>query len=155
MVWVKIKEVKQGHKLVDDYVIQFEEFEGFMGFNDAVLVKIFKEGLSSQILSHCYSLETIPTMLTAWKEKGHLFYHNYIRLQQQQHHWGLQPQQQQQQVHCQTQPGLSHQGTHNPPLLSPNPTAPVKSELTNAKLDQTCCSKCYHSDGEGHWACNC
>jgi hypothetical protein len=28
---------------MDDYVIQFEEFEGFTGFDDAALAEIFKE----------------------------------------------------------------------------------------------------------------
>jgi hypothetical protein len=153
MAWLRIKEVKQGHELVNDYVVWFEEFEGFMGLNDAALVEIFKEGLSSQILFHCYSLETVPMMLVAWKEKGHLFYHNYVELQH--HHQGLQPQQQQQQACHQPQPGSSHQGTSNPPAPSSNPTAPVKLEPTDAKLGQTHCSKCYCWGGEGHLAQNC
>jgi hypothetical protein len=43
---------------VDDYVICFEEFEGFTGFDDTALVKAFKEGLAPQILLCCYGLET-------------------------------------------------------------------------------------------------
>jgi hypothetical protein len=153
MVQLKIKEVKQGCELVNDYVIQFEEFEEFMVFDDAVLIRIFKEGTSSQILSHCYSLETVPMMFTAWKEKGHLFYCNYIELQQ--HHQGLQPQPQQQQMCHQPQPGSSHQGNCNPLAPSSNPTSPIKSELTDAKLGWTCHGKYYHCGREGHWAQNC
>jgi hypothetical protein len=63
-----------------------EEFEGFTSFNDATLIEIFKEGLSPQILSHCYSLENIPVTLTAWKEKASLFHWHYLELQQQQCH---------------------------------------------------------------------
>jgi hypothetical protein len=97
-------------------------------------MEIFKEGLSAGILCHCYGLEAIPSTLTTWKEKSRLFYHNYVKLQQwQQHSQGPQPQQHQQQ--CQPQPGSSHQGSQNPPApTSTSTTAPVKSELTNAKL---------------------
>jgi hypothetical protein len=94
MARLKIKEVKQGRESVDDYVICFKEFEGFIGFNDTALVKAFKEGLAPQILSHCYSLETVPTTLAAWKEKSRLFYRNYVELQQRQQHQQGQPQQQ-------------------------------------------------------------
>jgi hypothetical protein len=59
MAWLKIKEVKQGRESVDDYVVCFEEYKGFMGFNDTALIKAFKEGLAPLILSCCYSLETI------------------------------------------------------------------------------------------------
>jgi hypothetical protein len=82
MACLKIKEVKQGRESVDDYVICFEEFKGFTGFDDTALVEAFKEGLASQILLCCYSLETIHTTLAAWKEKSRLFYHNYVKLQQ-------------------------------------------------------------------------
>jgi hypothetical protein len=109
MVHLKIKDIKQGCESVDDYVIHFEEYEGFTSFDDATLMENFKEGLTPFILSHCYSLETIPMTLIAWKEKSRIFYQNYVKLQQwQQHQWG-QPQQQQQ-GHCQPQPGPSHQG---------------------------------------------
>jgi hypothetical protein len=94
MAHLRIKEVKQGRESVDDYVVQFEEFEGFTGFDDTALIEAFKEGLAPQILSRCYGLETVPTMLAAWKEKSRLFYHNYIKLQQQQQHQRGQPQQQ-------------------------------------------------------------
>jgi hypothetical protein len=40
-----MEEVKQGCESVDDYVIQFDKFEGFTGFNNAALTEIFKEGL--------------------------------------------------------------------------------------------------------------
>jgi hypothetical protein len=111
---LKIKEIKQGRESVDDYIVQFEEHEGFTGFDDAALVEIFKEGLSTGILSHCYGLEAVPSTLPTWKEKSRLFYHNYVELQQrQQHSQGPQPQQRQQQ--CQPQPGSSRQGGRNPP----------------------------------------
>jgi hypothetical protein len=152
---LKIKEIKQGCKSVDDYIIQFEEHEGFTRFDDAALVEIFKEGLSAGILSHCYGLEAVPLMLTAWKEKSRLFYRNYIELQQwQQHSWGPQPQQCQQQH--QPQPGSSHQGGQNPPVPAfTSTTSPVKSESTDAKLGWTHHGKCYRHSGEGHWAWNC
>jgi hypothetical protein len=67
---------------MENYIIHFKEFEGFMGFNDTALIEAFKEGLAPQILSRCYGLETMPMMLAAWKEKSRLFYHNYIELQQ-------------------------------------------------------------------------
>jgi hypothetical protein len=86
---LKIKEIKQGRESVDDYVVRFEEHEGFTGFDDAALVEIFKEGLSAGNLSRCYSLEAIPSMLAAWKEKSRHFYHNYVELQQ--HSQGPQP----------------------------------------------------------------
>jgi hypothetical protein len=81
---------------MDDYVIQFEEFDGFTGFDDAALTEIFKEGLTPQILSRCYGLEVIPATLTTWKEKARLFHRHYLKLQQQQSHQAGQPQQQQQ-----------------------------------------------------------
>jgi hypothetical protein len=46
MARLKIKEVKQGRESMDDYIIHFKEFEGFMSFNDMALVKVFKEGLA-------------------------------------------------------------------------------------------------------------
>jgi hypothetical protein len=94
MAHLKIKEVKQGRESVDDYIVHFEEFEGFTGFDDTALIEALKEGLAPQILSHCYGLETVPMTLTAWKEKSRLFYHNYAELQQQQQHQQGQPQQQ-------------------------------------------------------------
>jgi hypothetical protein len=153
--WLKIKEIKQGRELVDDYIVQFKEHEGFMGFDDAALMEIFKEGLLAGILSCCYSLEAVPSTLAAWKEKSRLFYHNYVELQQQQQHSrGPQPQQCQQQ--CQPQPGSSRQGGWNPPVpTSTSTTTPVKSESTDAKLGWTCHGKCYHCGMEGHWAWNC
>jgi hypothetical protein len=53
MAHLKIKEVKQGRESMDDYIVCFEEFEGFMGFDNTALIKVFKEGLAPQILSHC------------------------------------------------------------------------------------------------------
>jgi hypothetical protein len=139
-VRLKIKEVKQGCELVDDYVIQFEEHKGFTGFDDAALVEIFKEGLLAGILSCCYGLEAVPSTLASWKEKSRLFYHNYVELQQ--HSRGPQPQQCQQQ--CQPQPGSSRQGGQNLPVpTSTSTTAPVKSESTDTKLGWTHHGKCY------------
>jgi hypothetical protein len=82
MACLKIKEVKQGRESVDDYIVCFEEYEGFMGFDDTALIEAFKEGLAPQILSCCYGLETVPMTLVAWKEKSRLFYRNYVELQQ-------------------------------------------------------------------------
>jgi hypothetical protein len=56
MARLKIKEVKQGKESMDDYVVQFEEFEGLTGFDNAALAKIFKEGLAPK---SCYGA-------TAW-----------------------------------------------------------------------------------------
>jgi hypothetical protein len=153
MACLKIKDVKQGHESVDDYIICFEEYEGFTSFDDAALVESFKEGLTPSILSCCYSLKTIPMTLTAWKEKSRLFYQNYVELQQWQQHQQGQPQQQQQ-GHRQPQPGPSCQGACGPTTLpSSSTSAPmVKSEAT---VGQTHCGKCYHCSGKGHWACNC
>jgi hypothetical protein len=150
MARLKIKDVKQGHESVDNYIVCFEEYKGFTGFDNAALVESFKEGLTPSILSCCYGLKTIPSTLTAWKEKSRLFYLNYIEQQQQQQHQQGQPQQQQQ-GHHQPQPRSSHQGTHGPMMpSSSSASAPtVKSEAT---MGQTCHSKCYHCGSEGHWA---
>jgi hypothetical protein len=66
---LRIKDVKQGHESVDDYIIHFEEYEGFTSFDDAALMESFKEGLTPSILSCCYSLETVLITLVAWKER--------------------------------------------------------------------------------------
>jgi hypothetical protein len=153
MARLKIKDVKQGHESVDDYIVQFEEYEGFTSFDDATLMESFKEGLTPSILSRCYGLETVLTTLAAWKEKSRLFYRNYIELQQwQQHQWG-QPQQQQQ-GRRQPQSRSSCQGARGPTAPSSSSTlAPmVKSEAT---VGQTRHSKCYCCGGKGHWARNC
>jgi hypothetical protein len=153
MAHLKIKDVKQGHEPVDDYIVQFEEYEGFTSFDDVTLMESFKEGLTPSVLLCCYGLEVILTTLMAWKGKSRLFYRNYVELQQQQQHqWG-QPQQQQQ-GHCQPQTGSSCQGTHGPTMPpSSSTSAPmVKSEAT---AGQTHHSKCYHCGGKGHWAHNC
>jgi hypothetical protein len=60
MVQLKIKEVKQGKESVDDYVVWFEEFEGLMGFDDAALAEIFKEGLAPQICRGAMAWSTFP-----------------------------------------------------------------------------------------------
>jgi hypothetical protein len=86
MVHLKIKEIKQGRESMDDYVIQFEEFKGFTSLDDATLTKIFKEGLSPQIISCCYSLEVILATLATWKERARIFHRHYLKLQQQQCH---------------------------------------------------------------------
>jgi hypothetical protein len=112
MACLKIKEIKQGKESVDDYVVRFEEFEGFTSFDDTALTEIFKEGLTPQILSCCYGLEVIPSTLAIWKEKARLFHHHYLELQQQQHHWAGQPQQQQSGLHRQPKPGSSCQGNN-------------------------------------------
>jgi hypothetical protein len=153
MACLKIKDVRQGCESVDDYIIHFEEYEGFTSFDDATLMETFKEGLTPSILSHCYGLETVPSTLAAWKEKSRFFYSNYVKLQQQQQHqWG-QPQQQQQ-GHCQPQPGPSCQGARGPttPASSSTSAPMVKLEAT---AGQTHHGKCYHCGGEGHWAHNC
>jgi hypothetical protein len=154
---LKIKEIKQGRESMDDYVIQFEEFEGFTSFNDAALAEIFKEGLSPQILSCCYGLKVILVTLTTWKEKARLFHWYYLELQQQQCHQAGQPQQQQQSgLHHQPQPGLSRQGTRQ--LQASGSSAPllqVKKEDQDGELGQMCHGKCYCCGEEGHWADNC
>jgi hypothetical protein len=153
MACLKIKDVKQGHESMDDYIVQFEEYEGFTGFDDATLMESFKEGLTPSILSCCYGLETVPSTLTAWKEKSRLFYRNYIKQQQQQQHqWG-QPQQQQQGCH-QPQPGSSCQGAHGP-MVPPSSLTLAPMVKTEATMGQTHHSKCYHCGSESHWACNC
>jgi hypothetical protein len=152
VVHLMIKDVKQGCESMDDYIVCFEEYEGFTSFDDATLMESFKEGLTPSILSCCYSLETILTTLMVWKEKSRLFYQNYVKLQQQQQHQQGQPQQQQQGC-CQPQPRSSCQGTCRPMMLPSSLTlAPtVKLEAT---AGQTHHSKCYHCSGEGHWARN-
>jgi hypothetical protein len=89
MAQLKIKEVKQGKESMDDYIIQFEEFKGLMGFNHAALAEAFKEGLAPQILSQYYSLEHVPMTLTYWKEKSRLFTCHLAELHQHQCHWNL------------------------------------------------------------------
>jgi hypothetical protein len=147
MAHLKIKEVKQGRESTDDYVVCFKEYEGFTGFDDMALVEAFKEGLAPQILSCCYGLETVPTTLTAWKEKSRLFYRNYIELQQRQQHQQGQPQQQ---GRCQPQPGSSCQSAHGPMAPPSSSTTPmVKTEATAGQAHH---GKCYRCSGEGHWA---
>jgi hypothetical protein len=104
---LRIKDVRQGHESMDDYIVHFEEYEGFTSFDNATLMESFKEGLTPSILSCCYGLETVLSTLAAWKEKSRLFYRTYVELQQQQQHQQGQPQQQQQ-GHCQPQPRSSH-----------------------------------------------
>jgi hypothetical protein len=151
MAHLKIKDVKQGCESMDDYIVHFEEYEGFTGFDNAALMESFKEGLTPSILSHCYGLETVPTTLVSWKEKSRLFYRNYIELQQWQQHQRGQPQQQQQ-GHRQPQSGPSCQGTHGLTVPTSSSTPTVKTEATTG---QTHHGKCYHCGGKGHWACNC
>jgi hypothetical protein len=62
MACLKIKDIKQGHESVDDYIIHFEEYEGFTSFDDTTLMESFKEVLTPSILSCCYGLETVPVM---------------------------------------------------------------------------------------------
>jgi hypothetical protein len=81
MARLKIKDVKQGHESMDNYIICFEEYKGFTSFDNATLMETFKEGLTPSILSCCYGLEVVPTTLMAWKEKSRLFYRNYVKLQ--------------------------------------------------------------------------
>jgi hypothetical protein len=50
-VWIKIKEIRQGRDSADDYVIKFEEFEMWTGFDEMVLIEQFKEGLAPPTLS--------------------------------------------------------------------------------------------------------
>jgi hypothetical protein len=152
MVQLKIKEVKQGKESVDNYVIQFEEFEGLTGFDDAALAEIFKEGLAPQILSWCYGLEHVPTMLTAWKEKSRLFTCHLAELHQHQHHQnpGQTQPQQQQHSQCQPTPGTSHQGTQQ--VSSSLTPLQVKKESQEGRLAHTHHEKCYKCGGEGHWA---
>jgi hypothetical protein len=155
MARLKIKEVKQGKESVDDYVIRFEEFEGLTGFDDAALAEIFKEGLAPQILSQCYGLEHVPTMLTAWKEKSRLFACHLVELHQHQRHQNpgqTQPQQQQHSQH-QPMPGTSHQGAQQ--ASSSSTPLQVKNESQEKRLARTHCRKCYKCSGEGHWARNC
>jgi hypothetical protein len=153
----KIKEVKQGRESADDYVIWFEEFEGFTGFDDTALTKIFKEGLSPQILSCCYSLENILVTLTTWKEKARLFHQQYLELQQQQHHRAGQPQQQQQSgSRHQPQPGSSCQGACQLQVSgSFTPLLQIKKETWDGELGWIHHGKCYCCGKEGHWATNC
>jgi hypothetical protein len=43
MACLKIKDVKQGCESVDNYIVHFEEYEGFTGFNNTTLMENFKE----------------------------------------------------------------------------------------------------------------
>jgi hypothetical protein len=84
MACLKIKEVKQGKGTADDFIVQFEEYESFTGFNETALIDLFKDGLSLHILSHIYGLATMPTTLHEWKEKAWQFHCQYLELQQRQ-----------------------------------------------------------------------
>jgi hypothetical protein len=43
---LRIKDIKQGCESVNDYIIHFEEYEGFTSFDDTTLMESFKEGLT-------------------------------------------------------------------------------------------------------------
>jgi hypothetical protein len=137
MVHLKIKEIKQGHKSVNDYIIQFKEHEGFTSFNDAARVEIFKEGLSTGILSCCYSLEAIPSTLTTWKAKSRLFIVTTLSCSSGSSILGAHSPSN---TNISTSPSLAHLirvgGTHwHPPLLPPPPLSSQSRSMPNwAKL---------------------
>jgi hypothetical protein len=148
MACLKIKEVKQGKGTADDFVMRFEEYESFTGFDETALVDLFKDGLSPHILSCIYGLATMPTTLHEWKEKAQQFHHQYLELQQHQKAGSSLPGQHQ----APPQTSSGSQGAHQTTPTS----APVKQEPRDGAVHQssgTC--TCYMCGSPDHFACEC
>jgi hypothetical protein len=81
MACLKIKEVKQGKDTADDFIVQFKEYESFMGLDKMALIDLFKDVLSPYILSCIHGLAAMPVSLHEWKEKAQQFHCQYLELQ--------------------------------------------------------------------------
>jgi hypothetical protein len=67
----KIRGVKQAGHMADVYIMNFEEYEFEMGYDDTALIEIFKDGMNVPLLKKIYALPTMPTNLKEWKQWAH------------------------------------------------------------------------------------
>src|ERR1700678_4268268 len=79
----KLRQLKQGKDLVDDYVAQFRILAGKTKMtNDAALTEYFMEGINTGILQKIFAQEILPATITEWYEQTSKLDSHYRRVQE-------------------------------------------------------------------------
>lgn len=64
----KLYKLEQGSMTADEYIVTFEEYAGYTGWDDKALMDQFEKGLKSSLTASIYRLENMPTTLQGWKQ---------------------------------------------------------------------------------------
>lgn len=67
---LKIYEVKQGSRSVDEYNVDFMSLQAHTGFNDEASLEIYKKGLNATILKMIYAEPAEPADFAAWRTRA-------------------------------------------------------------------------------------
>src|SRR6202522_314394 len=79
----KLRQLKQGKDLVDDYVAQFRILAGKARMTDnAALTEYFMEGVNTGILQKIFAQENLPATITEWYERTSRCDSHYRRVQE-------------------------------------------------------------------------
>src|SRR5271168_4125932 len=79
----KLRQLKQGKDLVDDYVAQFRILAGKAKMtDDKALAEYFMEGINTGILQKIFSQEKLPTTITEWYEQTSRHDSHYRRVRE-------------------------------------------------------------------------
>jgi hypothetical protein len=76
----KIRQLYQGSRPVDEYIVDFEQWEALTEYNDKALSDEFKRGLHHALLRQIFSLPSVPSTLAEWKKWSCQFYRQYQEL---------------------------------------------------------------------------
>ena len=69
----KIQKLEQGSKTADEYIVAFEEYEHYTGWDDKALMDQFEQGLQHGLKASIYRLENMPATLQGWKQYARKF----------------------------------------------------------------------------------
>lgn len=69
----KLRNLQQGTKTADEYIVAFEEYEMHTGWDDKALKDQFEKGLKAGLVATIYRLPDMPTTLAEWKSCARKF----------------------------------------------------------------------------------
>ena len=72
---IRIHDIKQGTRSVDEYNVEFMAEFGLTGFNEEAGLDIWKKGLKRSIVQRIYNDNPQPTTFAAWRTRGSHYDH--------------------------------------------------------------------------------